>query len=156
MSVYELSVGIHSYSSGSVRMSAVLQLSDIARLTGLAVHTVKQWSIGRPYKIEATVRQSSERGIPKLFSEGDALKFAVAAQLTRDGFVSRVINAALVRFNAHAATLAIISGRSHWWDLTPFDAVGRAEVEKKISTYVLDMARLRSELDRKIATKMEG
>jgi hypothetical protein len=139
-------------------MAEVLQLSDIVKITRLPAHTVRQWSVGRPYRIGASVRASSHRGVPKLFSPDDALRFAVVAQLTRDGLISRVIKAALDGFRAHAETLAITSGRVHWWNVVPFDVWGRAEleVEEKISVYVLNLARLRDELYRKIAARREN
>jgi len=136
-------------------MAEVLQLSDIVKLTRLPAHTVRQWSIGRPYRIGATVRESSQRGVPKLFSSDDALKFTVAAQLTRDGFISGVIKEALHKFNAHAETVAITSGRVRWLNVVPFDLVGRAELEEKISVYILDLARLRDELKQRIAKRTE-
>jgi hypothetical protein len=136
-------------------MAEVLQLSDIVKLTRLPAHTVRQWSIGRPYRIGATVRESSQRGVPKLFSSDDALKFTVAAQLTRDGFISGVIKEALHEFKAHAEILEIISGRVRWWNVGSFDLVVRVELKKRLSVYVLDMARLRDELKQRIAKRTE-
>jgi hypothetical protein len=137
-------------------MAEVLQLSDIVKLTRLPAHTVRQWSIGRPYRIGATVRESSQRGVPKLFSSDDALRFTVAAQLTRDGFISDVIKDVLSDFKPSAETLAITSGRVWWVDQIPFDAWAQKELEERISVYVLDMARLRDELKQRIAKRRES
>lgn len=137
-------------------MAEVLQLSDIVKLTRLPSHTVRQWSIGRPYKIGASVRASSHRGVPKLFSPDDALRFAVAAQLTLDGFISTVIKAALNELNTDAETLLITAGRARSWNLIPFDVMGRAELQKRISVYVLNLARLRDELYSRIAVRRKN
>lgn len=136
-------------------MGEVLQLSDIVKVTGLPAHTVRQWSIGRPYQIGASVRGSSHRGVPKLFSADDALKFMVGAQLTRDGFASHAIKVALDRLDAHAhaETLEISGGRARLWNVIPSIALAAAEPEKRISIYVLNLRRLRTDLNRKIATR---
>ncbi len=138
-------------------MVAVLQLSDIMRVTGLPAHTARQWTLGRPYAIAASVRDSSARGVPKLFDPADALRFAVAAQLTRDGFMSSVIKAALDKLDSsnarHAETLVIASGRAHFVDLIPSDMVARVELDKKISVYILNLGRLRTEVHEKIAAR---
>ena len=134
-------------------MDVVLQLSDITRVTGLPTHTARQWTLGRPYAIASSVRESRARGVPKLFDAADALRFAVAAQLTHDGFTSRVIKAALAKLDTHAETLEIAPGRIHSWTLIPSDVVARVELDKKLSAYVLNLGRLRAELHRKIAAR---
>jgi hypothetical protein len=141
-------------------MAAVLQLADITRLTGIPANTARQWMQGRPYAIAASVRDSAARGVPKLFDAADALRFAVAAQLTRDGFTSRIIKSVLKKLDSfngqHAATLTIAQGRVHFVDLIPSDMVARLGLDKKISVYILNLGSLRDELNLNIATRTQS
>jgi hypothetical protein len=138
-------------------MSDIFQLADVAKITGLALNKIQQWTLGRPYKIRASVRLSSKRGVPKLFNADDVLKFIVVKQLTQDGFMSRIIQSALLALKPHTLTLSITKGRAHSVDIRAIDLVAKTELyNKNVSVCVLDVAQLRTELSEKIAAAIHS
>jgi hypothetical protein len=139
-------------------MGAVLQAKDVGLLVGLTEDAVKQWTLGRPYAIRPSIRLSTGKGIPNLYSLTDALRFAVVTQLTADGFQSHVIQRALSSFDATAKTL-LISRRvgggepEAWFSKLPMLRLARQEESKtrkfaQRSFYVLDVESLRDWLER--------
>jgi len=88
-------------------MTGVLQAKDVAKLVGLTEDGVKQWTIGRPYSIHPSIRSSTGKGIPNLYSFEDALRFNVAVELTADGFQSFVIQRVLDSFDPTAQALFV-------------------------------------------------
>jgi hypothetical protein len=133
----------------NIRVNAVLQAKDVGILAGLTENAVKQWTIGRPYKILPSVRHSTGKGMPNLYSLTDALRFAVARDLTGDGFQSRVIQRVLDSFDPSANTLLITGMRIEFSHQSPLrcatEAVRYRESHEFVylSFYVLDMKAIR-------------
>lgn len=65
--------------------------------------TVKNWTIGRPLKIEPSLRAG--RGESNLYSLTDVFLMAVAAQLNRDGFRHSFIEEVLTAVRPKAGSL---------------------------------------------------
>ena len=74
---------------------AVFQLSEVAQILGTTKSTVKNWTIGRPLKIEPSIRAAHGTGSSNLYSMGDLLLMALATQLNRDGFTTETIRKVL-------------------------------------------------------------
>jgi hypothetical protein len=139
------------------RANVVLQARDVGRLAGLTENAVKQWTIGRPYKIRPSVRHSTGKGIPNLYSLTDALRFAVAIELTSDGFQSRVIQRVLDSFDPSANTLLIMRDRIAF----SLQSVLRCATEEaryrkdrdfvNLSFYLLDMRAIRESQNEQVA-----
>ena len=131
-------------------MSAVLQAKDLGLLAGLTENAVKQWTIGRPYAIRPSIRLSSGKGMPNLYSLTDALRFSVAIELTADGFQSRVIQQMLNSFDATATTLLIRRNRIEFSSMSMLRCAKQEEAETREfvqrSFYLLDLKSLRSTL----------
>lgn len=144
--------------------NTVLQARDVGLLVGLTEDAVKQWTIGRPYKIRPSIRSSTGRGIPNLYSFSDAVRFAITKRLTSDGFQSDVVELAQTFFEdvgAHAKTLRISSegrgGPNVELSIDSFREIAKRETESRQvvrSFYLLDVASLREELEERLTEYM--
>src|SRR5215471_130181 len=131
-------------------MNAVLQARDVGLLAGLTENAVKQWTIGRPYAIQPSVRRASGKGVPNLYSLNDALRFKVASELTADGFQSGVIQRVLDSFDGNANTVLIRRDRVEFSHLPFLRCAKKEKAETRefvqLSFYVLDLQSQRNAL----------
>jgi len=89
----------------------VFDRAEIAKIVGIPVTRVKDWSIGRPLDIKPSIRVSRRRGSPNFYSESDILRFALAKQLSTDGLTSIMIQRALDKWPKKGIpTLLCIAG----------------------------------------------
>lgn len=83
----------------------VFQIADVADILELPKTTVKNWTIGRPLKIEPSVRAGRGAGESNLYGLTDVFLMAVAAQLNRDGFRHSAIEEVLTTVRPKAGSL---------------------------------------------------
>lgn len=83
----------------------VFQIADVADILELAKTTVKNWTIGRPLRIEPSVRAGRGAGESNLYNLTDVFLMAIAAQLNRDGFRHSVIEEVLTAVRPKAGSL---------------------------------------------------
>lgn len=70
--------------------SGVFFLSDMAAILGIPETRVKNWTIGRPIRITPH-RRARGTGFRNLYDMHDLCRFAIAKQLSMDGFAARAI-----------------------------------------------------------------
>lgn len=73
----------------------IYELADIAALLGIEKSRVKNWTIGRPFSIQPSVRASFGKGSRNLFSRNDVYCFALVQRLSEAGAKSADIQGML-------------------------------------------------------------
>ncbi len=69
----------------------IFELGEIAKVLGMPVTKVKNWTIGRPLKIEPSVKTASGHGSRNLFSLEDVYLIGVANELSKAGMAAKAI-----------------------------------------------------------------
>jgi DNA-binding transcriptional MerR regulator len=64
----------------------VFELSHLAKLAGVSLSQVKNWTNGRILTIRPSIREADGKGARNLFSEKDVLKVHIANQMNLLGF----------------------------------------------------------------------
>jgi len=78
----------------------VFELSHLAKLTGVELSAVKNWTNGRILNISPSIRQADQRGARNLFNEKDVLKVHIAHKMNLLGFSPKgAIEEVLERFD---------------------------------------------------------
>lgn len=72
-------------------MDDILDLSGVARVVGIPMLQVRNWTAGRPLRIRPSVRAAIGKGSRNLYSEVDVFKMATAQRLREDGLNFRLI-----------------------------------------------------------------
>jgi hypothetical protein len=78
----------------------IFELGEIAKVLGMSITKVKNWTIGRPLTIEASIRTATGHGSRNLFSLEDVYLMAVANELSRAGMAAAAIGKVLVALKA--------------------------------------------------------
>jgi len=63
----------------------IYELADVARFLGIDKSRLKNWTIGRPFKVRPSVRSASGKGTRNLFCVDDLYAFAVIQHLNDAG-----------------------------------------------------------------------
>jgi hypothetical protein len=69
----------------------IFELGDIAKILGMPIAKVKNWTIGRPMTIEASIRTATGHGSRNLFSLEDVYVMGVANELSKAGMAANAI-----------------------------------------------------------------
>jgi hypothetical protein len=69
----------------------IFELGEIAKILGMPLTKVKNWTIGRPLKIEASVKTASGQGSRNLFSMEDVYLIGLANELSKAGLAAKAI-----------------------------------------------------------------
>jgi hypothetical protein len=69
----------------------VFELGDIAKILGMPIAKAKNWTIGRPMTIEASIRSATGHGSRNLFSVEDVWLMGVANELSKGGMAANAI-----------------------------------------------------------------
>jgi DNA-binding transcriptional MerR regulator len=64
---------------------AVYQLADVAAILGMQKSHIKNWTIGRPFSVRASLRSSSGKGSRNLFTRNDVNRFALVRRFHEIG-----------------------------------------------------------------------
>jgi hypothetical protein len=73
----------------------VFELADLARVIGMDLWLAKNWTVGRPLKIEASIRSTTGTGSRNLYSLEDVYRIALAYELRKAGMAAVAIGKAL-------------------------------------------------------------
>jgi len=73
----------------------IFELGEIAKILGMSLTKVKNWTIGRPLAIEASIRTATGQGSRNLFSLEDVYLMGVANELSRAGMAAKAIGKVL-------------------------------------------------------------
>jgi hypothetical protein len=69
----------------------IFELGEIAKILGMSVTKAKNWTIGRPLKLEASIRTATGQGSRNLFSLEDVYLMGVANELSQAGMAAAAI-----------------------------------------------------------------
>ena len=69
----------------------VFELGEIAKILGMPITTVKNWTIGRPFTIEPSIKTASGHGSRNLFSLEDVYLMGLANELSKAGMAAKAI-----------------------------------------------------------------
>jgi DNA-binding transcriptional MerR regulator len=69
----------------------VFELSEMTELLGMSQVKAKNWTAGRPFKIQASVRTATGTGSRNLYSIEDLYLMALANQFSKAGFAAKAI-----------------------------------------------------------------
>jgi hypothetical protein len=69
----------------------IFELGEIAKILGMSLTKAKNWTIGRPLKLEASIRTATGQGSRNLFSLEDVYLMGVANELSHSGMAAMAI-----------------------------------------------------------------
>jgi hypothetical protein len=69
----------------------IFELGEIAKILGMSLTKAKNWTIGRPLKLEASIKTASGQGSRNLFSLEDVYLMGVANELSHSGLAAAAI-----------------------------------------------------------------
>lgn len=69
----------------------VFELGEIAKILGMSLTKAKNWTIGRPFTIEASIKTASGHGSRNLFSLDDLYLMGLANELSKTGMAANAI-----------------------------------------------------------------
>ena len=69
----------------------VFELGDIAKILGMPIAKAKNWTIGRPMTIEASIRTATGHGSRNLYSLEDVYLMGIANALSKAGMAAKAI-----------------------------------------------------------------
>jgi hypothetical protein len=79
----------------------VFDRGQIARILDLAPAVVRNWSIGKPFRITPSVRAPGKKGSSNLYTLRDVYLFGFLARLSSVGMRTGVLNAVISSFREH-------------------------------------------------------
>jgi hypothetical protein len=97
---------------------AAYNLAEMARLLDVAPDRIRNWTVGRPFRIEASVFQGGQ-GSVNLYSIEDVYLMAIALEFSKTGFAANAIGH-LVK-EAKPLLDAAVNAKSVWtlWRVKP-------------------------------------
>jgi hypothetical protein len=69
----------------------IFELSSVARILKVPSSRIKNWSIGRPFKVRPAVRAARGKGSRNLYNLDNVMQLALISQFTENGLTPRVI-----------------------------------------------------------------
>ena len=81
----------------------IYELADVAAILGIEKSRVKNWTIGRPFSVQPSVRASFGKGSRNLFSRNDVYCFALVQRLVEAGTPVAAIQKMLDAVKPHLA-----------------------------------------------------
>lgn len=82
----------------------VYELGDVAAILGIEKSRVKNWTIGRPFSVQASLRASFGKGSRNLFGRNDVYCFALVERLIEVGAPVAAIQEMLEVVKPHLAS----------------------------------------------------
>lgn len=70
---------------------AVFELPEMAEVLGMPLTKARNWTIGRPLELPASVRKASGAGTRNLYSIDDVYLMGVANEFSKAGFAAKAI-----------------------------------------------------------------
>jgi len=69
----------------------VFEIADVAKIVGVPISRIKNWTIGRPFRVRPTVRAARGKGTRNLYSTQDVYILGLINQMTVDGIAPSTI-----------------------------------------------------------------
>ena len=138
----------------------VFELGDIAKILGMPIAKAKNWTIGRPMTIEASIRTATGQGSRNLFSLEDVWLMGVANELSHAGMaanaIGKVVGAVRAKFpNGLAAVDALFISRGEKGAYRIETRESRVPADTMVRL-AIDMRRLRDRVDREVGRLRRG
>ena len=67
------------------------EYSEMVRVLGMSPAKAKNWTVGRPFKIEASIHTSTGQGSRNLYSLDDVYLMGIANELSKSGMAANAI-----------------------------------------------------------------
>jgi hypothetical protein len=115
----------------------IFELSSVARILKVPSSRIKNWSIGRPFRVIPALRAARGKGSRNLYNLENVRQLALISQLTDNGLTPRVIEHVLKLIPKES--FQILSLEQHPWWIINIDG-------KKISLDQVDEEAARSTL----------
>jgi hypothetical protein len=138
----------------------VFELGDIAKILGMPLAKVKNWTIGRPMTIEASIRTATGHGSRNLYSLGDVWLMGVANELSKAGMaanaIGKVVGAVRAKFpNGLASADTLFISR---WEKGTYRIETREDrvPADSVVHLAIDVRRLRAGVDREARRMRRG
>jgi hypothetical protein len=135
----------------------VFELGEIAKILGMTLTKTKNWTVGRPFKLEPSIKSASGHGTRNLYSLDDVYLMGLANEVSKMGMaasaIGKLVEAVTVRFpNGLSDVEAMFISRGPKLayrietreDRVPADAVVR---------FTVDVEELRVSVDRKVVRR---
>jgi hypothetical protein len=132
----------------------VFELGDIAKILGMPIAKAKNWTIGRPMTIEASIRTATGHGSRNLYSLEDVWLMGVANELSKAGMAANAIGKVVGAVRAELPdglgsvdTLFITRGEKGTYRIETRESRLPTDTVIRIA---INVRRLRERVDRKV------
>lgn len=129
----------------------IFELGELAKLLGMSLTKAKNWTIGRPLTIEASIRTATGHGSRNLFSLGDVYLMGVANELSHAGLAAAAIDKFVAALQAKfpdgladVETLHVTRGEKQTYRIETRQDQRPANT---VVSLVVDVAALREKID---------
>ena len=142
----------------------VFQLAEVAKLLEMPNSRVKNWTIGRPFRITPSVRVAKGTGSANLYSVHDVYLMAIANQLSVDGLATEIIERTMKKLKPDVELLGtqytklVIHGSGRKREIKLLGgrlseglSLRLATEAGELSRYTLDLRGLRKRVDEQVA-----
>ena len=136
------------------------EFREMIRVLGMSAATGKNWTVGRPFKLEPSIRTATGHGSRNLYSVEDVYVMGLAHELNKAGMaanaIGKVVGAVRAKFPSGLASVDILyiscGGKLTYRietreDRLPADTMVRLAI---------DMRRLRDRVDREVGRLRRG
>jgi DNA-binding transcriptional MerR regulator len=130
------------------------------RVLGMSAATGKNWTVGRPFKLEPSIRTATGHGSRNLYSLEDVWLMGVANELSKAGMaanaIGKLVRAVRAKFPnglASVDTLFISRGEKGPYRIETREDRLAADTVVRIA---IDVRRLRDRLDREVGRLRRG
>ena len=111
------------------KLLRVFDRRQIAEILGVAPALIRNWSTGKPFRIEPSIRAPRKRGSANLYTLEDVYLFGIVARLSEIGIRPELLKAMVYWVSKHPELLD-----KNWRGLVTV-AVGKGGVESRLQAF---------------------
>lgn len=133
---------------------ATFEFREMIDVLGMSPSRAKNWTVGRPFKLEPSIRTASGQGSRNLYSLEDVYLMGVANELSHAGMAASAIGELVAALRARFAdglptvdTLYVARGANRAYRIEPREDRLPADSVIRLS---IDVARLRRKVDQAV------
>lgn len=135
----------------------VFDLSDVAKILGMSLSRVKNWTIGRPLDIKPSIRAAQGAGTSNLYGPEELFLMGVANHLANDGLGLDVVREAveILRKRPNAKWLLIyrpIKGAAVREQTVISATDEKSPKDEHVSIYTCNLEKLRAQIKESLAS----
>jgi DNA-binding transcriptional MerR regulator len=136
------------------------EFREMIRVLGMSAATGKNWTVGRPFKLEPSIRTATGHGSRNLYSLEDVWLMGVANELSKAGMaanaIGKLIDAVRMKFPAGLCGVHVLyacRGPKQTYRIETREDRLAADTVVRIA---IDVRRLRDRLDREVGRLRRG